>query len=84
MRCEKAAKLYSETAFILTSCGVSRRIYTDAKGKVRKRLLVKLATALATAGAMGGRPASPMPPGWLSVGMTLTVIKGVSLARKMR
>ncbi len=55
--------------------------HTIGKGKARKRLPLSDAIALAMAGAKGGRPTSPMPPGWLSVGITFTITSGVSLAR---
>ena len=61
------------------------RYSVSGKGKLRKRLPVSLAIALATAGASGRRPTSLIPPGSLSVGMTLTLTvtltTGVWLAR---
>ena len=54
---------------------------TIGNGNARKRLPLSDAIALATAGAKGGKPTSPMPPGWLSVGMTFKNTSGASLAR---
>jgi hypothetical protein len=55
--------------------------YASVNGNPRKRFPLIEAIAFEIAGATGGRPTSPIPPGWLSVGITFTLMRGVSLAR---
>ena len=51
-------------------------------GSLRIRFPVAANTALATAGASGGTPGSPMPPGWTVGSVTVRGRKGgVSSAR---
>src|SRR4029077_18484390 len=51
-------------------------------GNLRIRFPVAAKTALATAGAKGGTPVSPMPPGTSLLAMMCTSISGASLIRK--
>ena len=64
---------------------VTRRIQELMRmGSERIRVPVSLATALATAGAMGGVPGSPTPPGSAPLSMTWVSIRGISLSASMR
>src|SRR5215472_1045234 len=70
-----------------------RRVFHEGKGGVaareagsigslRIRFPVAANTALATAGARGGTPVSPMPPGSALLGTMCTSTSGASLIRK--
>jgi len=52
-----------------------------SSGSLRKYLPVKQATALATAGAIGGTPGSPRPVGGSLLGTKCTATGGASLIR---
>lgn len=52
-------------------------------GSLRIRLPVSAKTALATAGAIGGVPGSPTPPGGSALGMMWTSTTGISLMRSI-
>jgi len=54
----------------------------NRNGSVRSRFPVAANTALATAGAMGGVPVSPMPPGFSELATIFTTISGISAMRK--
>src|SRR6185437_15955806 len=52
-------------------------------GSVRKRFPVAAKTAFATAGAIGGKPGSPTPPGASVLGTMCTSITGISDMRSI-
>ena len=52
-----------------------------SKGSARSRLPVAAKIALATAGAIGGVPGSPMPPGASVLGRMCTSTRGISFMR---
>src|SRR6202022_4213510 len=62
------------------SCGKIRD-YATFSGSLRSRCPVSAYTALATAGAIGGVPGSPTPPGCSSLEMMSTSIAGHSSMR---
>src|SRR6059036_14194 len=51
-------------------------------GSSRSRCPVSAATALATAGAIGGTPTSPIPPGFSVLGTMCTSTTGISFIRR--
>jgi hypothetical protein len=57
------------------------RSQASLNGNSRGVLPVNLATALAKAGASGGRPGSPMPVGGSALGTMCTAICGMSVMR---
>ena len=64
---------------------VTRRIQALIRiGSERIRVPVRLETAFATAGAMGGVPGSPTPPGSAPLSMTWVSMRGISLSASMR
>jgi hypothetical protein len=63
------------------SCARGRPGSTQLEGQFAHRLAVSRATALAKAGASGGRPGSPMPVGASSLGTVCTAICGMAVMR---
>ena len=55
--------------------------YVNLNGNLRSLFPVAANTALATAGAVGGSPGSPVPVGSAALGMMCTSMTGISLMR---
>src|SRR6476659_6231690 len=71
----------TDMAFHAGECSEELAAQASLNGNSRGVLPVNLATALATAGASGGRPGSPMPVGGSALGTMCTAICGISVMR---